>query len=206
MESKLVRRIVSNDQSRRISVYLRNDGLFSYSEERVSEWDDAPPAWIEVDSSGIFYSAAEAVIEAREATPWLASAPQSTDSTVASAKELPEKWRPRGVRESLVVEKLLSADFAGRDELVIQLKEAMVMRIDANGSLRFRGDGPFANVAERVAVEGFYCDDVNGRGALVHLLLHVVDGRLHELEIYKEDGSPILIDPYEIEASLINFY
>jgi len=35
------------------------------------------------------------------------------------------------------------------------------------------------------------------------LLLHVIEGRLHELEVYKDDGSDILIGPYEVPLAEI---
>lgn len=83
----------------------------------------------------------------------------------------------------------------------------MVRRIDRNGSLRFQiGSGPPVLINQRIAIEGFYADDVGGRGRLVHLLVHVVDEKLHGLEIYKEDGSPILIDPYEVDIQKIYYY
>ena len=40
----------------------------------------------------------------------------------------------------------------------------------------------------------------------VHLLPHVTDGRLHELEIYKDDGTPIRVGAYEIEPTRIEAY
>jgi len=34
----------------------------------------------------------------------------------------------------------------------------------------------------------------------------VTNGKLSELEIYKENGKPIVIDPYEIDLSRVHFY
>ncbi len=205
MQKSLVRRLVGNDQMSRLSVYRRHDGLFHYVEEKISEWDDAPPAWVEASRSGVFASSQEAVPEAQAAISWLRA---PTDGDMArAAGSVQTDWRPFGTREIIVMERLLRAEFEGRDALVAQLQTAMVKRIDRNGSLRFRNEGgPHAHGAQSIAIEGFYRDDVGGHGPLVHLLIHVVDGRLHELEIYKEDRSPILIDPYEIDISKIHYY
>ncbi|EHJ94971.1 hypothetical protein AT5A_27784, partial [Agrobacterium tumefaciens 5A] len=32
------------------------------------------------------------------------------------------------------------------------------------------------------------------------------NGRISELEVYKEDGSPIQTDPYEVDLSKVHFY
>jgi len=202
----LVRRYVKDDQKSRLSVYQRHDGLFQYTEEEMSEWDDAPPAWVEANNSGIFPTVQEAVLEARTAFSWLR--PSDFDDVRGQpADYVQTNWRPLGTREAAVMVWLLRVEFEGRDALVAQLQTAMVKRIDRNGSLQFCIEGgPPALVAQRIAIEGFYLDDVGGHGPLVHLLIHVVGERLHELEIYKEDGSPILIDPYEIDISKIHYY
>ncbi|CUX39932.1 MULTISPECIES: DUF6984 family protein [Agrobacterium] len=64
--------------------------------------------------------------------------------------------------------------------------------IDAEGSLLFRVSGPLANLQQRLPTEGYYFDaeGVDYRPA-VNVLLHVVEGKLHELEVYKDDGSAI---------------
>jgi len=214
MIGKLVKRIVRADQAMRLSVYQRPDGLFCYLEEQLSEWDDCPPAWVGDQVSGIFYSAAEAVIEARDFISWLGQ-PQKQSNPMIE-KSMAERWRPIGTRERDVLMHLLRGEFPGRSEILRQMQSVEVMRIDPEGSLKLRSDGPLADVQNndypserkngRIPVEGFYMDDVDESGALVHLLLHVIDGKINELEIYKEDGGPILIDPYEIELSRIYFY
>ena len=47
--------------------------------------------------------------------------------------------------------------------------------------------GPRADVVRRIPVEA---ESFDGEGATVHLLLHVVEGQINELEIYREDGKP----------------
>jgi hypothetical protein len=116
-------------------------------------------------------------------------------------------WRALSDQERAVVDRLLSQDFPGRRELALQLEAAMVSRIDPEGSLQFRVTGPEADVALRVPVEGRYADSSSGTfGPAVEILLHVVDGRLHELEVYKTDGSDITIGPFEIDPVRIEIH
>jgi hypothetical protein len=35
---------------------------------------------------------------------------------------------------------------------------------------------------------------------VVHVLVHVIDGRLNELEVYREDSGSVLIPPTETDA------
>jgi hypothetical protein len=101
-------------------------------------------------------------------------------------------WRPLTDHERQLVEKLLSVEFPGCEVLRAQLKTARVSTIDQDGSLEFRVSGPPANVEQRVPTEGYYFDaEGAGQRPAVHLLLHVVGGMLNELEVYKDDGSPI---------------
>ena len=56
--------------------------------------------------------------------------------------------------------------------------------------------GP-AEVKDRVVAEAYYSDgdaSPNG-GPQVHVLLQVVKGKLAEIELYKDDGSPIRKPP-----------
>ncbi|WP_370677186.1 hypothetical protein [Pleomorphomonas sp. PLEO] len=101
-------------------------------------------------------------------------------------------WRQLTDRERRLVEKLLSPEFPGCERLRAQLETARVSIIDADGSLEFRVSGPSTDVEQRVPTEGYYFDAEGvGPRPAVHVLLHVVDGMLHELEVYKDDGSPI---------------
>jgi len=93
-------------------------------------------------------------------------------------------------KEKQLVERLLEPDFPGRDELVQQLHAAEVRGIDEDGSVEFRvtSDVPACNVKYRVPTEGEY-EDLDG--VKVHVLLHVVGRKAKELELYKEDNSPV---------------
>lgn len=118
-----------------------------------------------------------------------------------------EDWRDVAPKEQALLNHLLQVDFPGRDELVTQSKTAQVFRADAEGSLRFRVEGPLASVVERVPIEGWYHDGNAEEGQwrpAVHLLVHIVDGKLHELEIYKDDRSTIIVSPFEIPPEAIS--
>lgn len=96
-----------------------------------------------------------------------------------------ESWRALFKREVLIIEKLLSQDFPGCHELRMQLLSARVSPIDRKGSLQFRIVGPAAPVETRVPTEAHYFDGRSDEdsGPAVHLLFHVVEGKLHELEV-----------------------
>lgn len=96
-------------------------------------------------------------------------------------------FRPLSDTERRILNRLLQPDFPGRQELILQLESAEAEVVDKDGSLSLRADrGPDAKVMARVPTEG-ECPDVDGVN--IHILLHVVDGRMNELEVYKEDGS-----------------
>jgi hypothetical protein len=98
-------------------------------------------------------------------------------------------FRPISIDERALIQRLLSEPFPGSAEIGKQLDTALVRKIDAEGSLEFNvAEQAQAMVVHRVPVEGTYCDR---DGLPVHLLLHVIDGRARELEIFKADGSEI---------------
>lgn len=97
--------------------------------------------------------------------------------------------RPLSDLEKQLLTKLLSADFSGRDTLREQAAVISVRELDQNGSLEFApsNDMP-AEVVRRIPVEA-ELDDSDG--VTIHLLLHVVDGFLKELEVYRDDSSSV---------------
>lgn len=102
------------------------------------------------------------------------------------------------VEESRILSTLLAVDFPGRAQLVEQSQDVLARVIDENGSLELVTDRtPPAPVVKRIPVEAEQEDD---DGVTVHVLLHVVDGRLHELEIYREDSARLRapIDPEQL--------
>jgi hypothetical protein len=88
-----------------------------------------------------------------------------------------------------------------------QLDGLSVKTIDQEGSLSLRPSYSAvpAEVQQRVVTEGYYSDEdtSSSEGPRVNVLLHVVEGRLAELEIYKDDGSPIKKAP---RAEYLLFY
>ncbi|MGO4258714.1 hypothetical protein AB4Y76_19940 [Marmoricola sp. RAF53] len=67
--------------------------------------------------------------------------------------------------------------------------------IDRDGSLRLRPVDPTpAKVSRRIPVEATYVDT---DGVLVHVLIHVINGVLDELEVYREDSGTVIVAPAE---------
>ena len=92
--------------------------------------------------------------------------------------------------EKQVVERLLSEDFPGVADLSAQLAGATVSPIDLNGSFKFHvAPERRASVQGRVPVEAEY-EDFDG--ITVHVLLHVIDGLLDEIEVYRDDSGSII--------------
>jgi hypothetical protein len=103
------------------------------------------------------------------------------------------KWRPPTAFEAAILGKLLSADFPGRPELLAQVSAALVRQIDRDGSLEFDAESSAAaSVKRRIPIEA-QAKDLDG--IWIHDLLHVVGGRVKELEFYKDDSSKILQMP-----------
>jgi hypothetical protein len=103
--------------------------------------------------------------------------------------------------EAAVFDRLLAVEFPGSNEIREQLRFLRVRELDADGSLELRStEGPNAVVRHRVPVEAHMLDR---DGTPIHVLLHVVDGRARELEVYKADGSRILdpIDPNRLQVT-----
>ena len=104
-------------------------------------------------------------------------------------------YRSPNAIELALLKKLLERDFPGRDSLLKQLDGLSVKTIDWEGSLSIRVHplAPAAEVECRVVSEGCYCDEDGSldEGSKVNVLFHVVQGKLTEIEIYKDDGSPI---------------
>jgi Domain of unknown function (DUF6984) len=112
--------------------------------------------------------------------------------------------RPLVAAERAVLLKLLSADFPGRDALREQAAEALGRRIDAEGSLALQPsqDAPAADVVRRIPVEA----ETEDRDAMpIHVLLHVVNGYMNELEVYREDSGKLdrPIDPEALRVIVL---
>ena len=102
-------------------------------------------------------------------------------------------FRQLAANETTLLEKLLAHEFPGRDALRRQLPFVVARQIDEHGclELRYEGDG-LAETELGCPTEGT-CEDIDG--GLIAVMLHVKDGRMRLLEIFKQDGSEILRAP-----------
>jgi hypothetical protein len=100
-----------------------------------------------------------------------------------------QDFRPLSELERQLLAALLSTEFSGRDAVAEQVAVSSVREIDDNGSLEFApSDKTPAEVVRRIPVEA-ELDDSDG--VAVHVLLHVVDGFLKELEVYRDDSGRV---------------
>ena len=109
-------------------------------------------------------------------------------------------FRDLTTHEQVIIDRLLEKAFPGRDEICEQMKKCLVRTIDEDESLEFLVKSDVkAKVKRRIPVEA-ECQDTDG--VLIHILIHVIDGKVNELEIYKEDGSPIIesLDPSRLKV------
>lgn len=103
------------------------------------------------------------------------------------------RFRQLASNEMRLLEKLFDHEFPGRDDLRRQLPSITARQISENGTLDLRYEGD--SVADTVVgcpTEGT-CEDIDG--GVIAVLLHVKNGRMRLLEIFKEDGSEILRRP-----------
>jgi hypothetical protein len=95
-----------------------------------------------------------------------------------------------------LLRRLVSADFPGADVLAEQLTTTQVASIDTDGSLLLRPGGASpADVIRPVPVEATY-PDIDG--VLVIVILHVVDGLLDLLQIYRDDDRHVQVPATEV--------
>jgi hypothetical protein len=91
--------------------------------------------------------------------------------------------------ERALLMRLLEAEFPGKDELAPMIHNLRVKTVCEDGTLELMSQARGkANVIKRIPVEAEAKDE---DGVVVHVLLHVVGGRPIELEVYKDDGSPV---------------
>jgi hypothetical protein len=111
------------------------------------------------------------------------------------------KFRKPTEGELALLNRLLEAEFPGRNELASLLRLVLVKTIDKDGGLELQSqrEGK-APVVKRVPVEaeGKDEDDVT-----VHMLLHVIDGRPIELEFFREDTETVKKMPSPLAFELI---
>jgi hypothetical protein len=105
------------------------------------------------------------------------------------------EFRKLNERERELLEKLLDAEFPGRDEWRTQLDSMTGRQVIEDGTLILRCDAalPLPTKYKKLGVEGM-CKDADGGDIAV--LLHADDnGFLRMLEILKYDGSPVINPP-----------
>ena len=95
--------------------------------------------------------------------------------------------------EMSVLRHLLDKAFPGREELKKQLCSTRVAEEYPNGDPSVvlsvdRHSAPPAPVRRRIPIEAEGLDD---DGVEVHILLHVLDGYLCQLELYRVDRKPV---------------
>jgi hypothetical protein len=105
------------------------------------------------------------------------------------------EFRKLNERERELLEKLLDAEFAGRDEWRSQLDSMTCKQVIEDGTLILRCDAglPLPTKYMKLGVEGM-CKDADG-GDIAVLLHADSNGFLRMLEILKYDGSPVINPP-----------
>jgi len=104
------------------------------------------------------------------------------------------EFRPLTNKESVILEKLAEANLKGRAQLLEQIQAAKAKSLDKNGSIRLEvSSTSLIPVNQGVLVEARYLDSDTGNESSPHvnILLHVNEGKITILEIYKDDGTPI---------------
>jgi hypothetical protein len=99
------------------------------------------------------------------------------------------QFRTPTFSEQALLERLVEADFPGREDLLRMIQDLQVKTIDDEGSLELQSrSSERASVVKRIPVEAEAGDE---DGITIHVLLHVKDGQPAELEIFKDDGSSV---------------
>jgi hypothetical protein len=91
--------------------------------------------------------------------------------------------------EQAVLKRLLEGDFPGAAALRKQSQGVEGRTIDSEGSLELQPpeNAPQAAVVERVPIEG---ELIDRDGTAIRVLLHVVEGQMAELEVFRDAGGP----------------
>ncbi len=112
--------------------------------------------------------------------------------------------RPAVEAELRLLRSLLSFDFPGHEALLRQLDGLSVQPVFDDGTLDlFPVEGSeLAKVDGRVVLTASYLDAPSvPNGPRVNILIHVVNGVLNEMEVYKDDGTPIVIAAADMDVA-----
>lgn len=107
--------------------------------------------------------------------------------------QIENEFRPLASDEKALIERMLDEPFPGSNQLRSQLGFAIGRRVDQEGSLALSVSGGAPAAVVRTVPTEAWCQDADG--TMIRVLLHVRNGLMVELEIYKDDGSPILRRP-----------
>jgi hypothetical protein len=104
--------------------------------------------------------------------------------------------------ERFLLARLMELPFPGSDAVAEQLRNVLVRPVGSDGSLDFLIEtGPKASVHNSVPVEG-EAEDIDG--TTIHLLLHVIEGTVRGLEVYKDDSSRVIKMPAPSELRIFS--
>jgi len=111
--------------------------------------------------------------------------------------------------ERRMILRLLESPFPGRDALLTQLDDTTGCSVhedgtplDESGTVYLKcASAVKASVKARIPTEG---EALDTDGVIIHYLLHVVDGRMNELEVFKEDSSRVLRHAGPEDLKVIN--
>jgi Domain of unknown function (DUF6984) len=119
-----------------------------------------------------------------------------------SMRAMGPEFRRLNDREMGLLQRLLEAEFVGRDELRTQLQSVVGKQIEEDGTLSLRcASGSPSPAKQTLAVEG-ECKDADGMA--ISIMLHVdKDGFMNMLEIYRYDISQIIRPPAANELILL---
>ena len=108
--------------------------------------------------------------------------------------------------ERRLIDRLLSVPFQGRDQVRDQARSARVRWISNAAApaliIQPSAESKTANVSTRVPTDATGRDSDGGE---IFFLLHVVDGRLSEIEVYRGDGEPIQKFPPPETVKVMNY-
>ncbi|HEY0140876.1 MAG TPA: hypothetical protein VGF48_08270 [Thermoanaerobaculia bacterium] len=107
-------------------------------------------------------------------------------------------------RERGYISRMMEAEFRGKAEILRQIETATVRQIDADGSIEILPGLDIAAPAETPVPVQASAPDIDG--VPIYLLLHVLEWKAQELEIYKADGSLIrrYPEPDELEVMALS--
>jgi hypothetical protein len=117
------------------------------------------------------------------------------------------EFRPISDFERSIILRLLELDFPGNDALKEQVRGLEAKCVDHEGSLELNVSSDIiANIPANPAVEGYYADgeQKNPFGPYVRILLHIRNGKMWLMEIYKDDGTEIKRQPSPAELELFS--